>query len=87
MLYVKFAVTLRSPWTLSSSVNIVVVCTELTCKDSFVCLLFSYAIATEFQLYHGSDMMYEMRRTKPEATLLPNQGICNPLPSHHIDME
>ena len=36
-----------------------------------VCLLLFYAIATVFQL----DMMYEMRRRKPEHTLLPNQGI------------
>ena len=36
-----------------------------------VCLF--YAIATVFQLYNGSDMIYEMRRRKPEATLLPIQ--------------
>ena len=29
-------------------------------KVGFVCLLF-YAVATVFQLYHGGDMMYEMR--------------------------
>ena len=49
----------------------------------FVCLLF-YAIATILQLYHGSDMIYKMRRRKPEPTLLPTQGIFN-LP-HHIGM-
>ena len=35
----------------------------------FVCLLLFYAIATVFQLYHGSDMMYEMRRREPKSTL------------------
>ena len=50
--------------------------------DMFVCLLF-YAIATVFQLDHGGDMMYEMRRRrKPEATLLLTQGTFN-FP-HHI---
>ena len=39
----------------------------------FVCLL--YAIATMFQLYHGGDIMYEMRRRKPESTLLQTQRI------------
>ena len=39
---------------------------------------------TVFQLYHGGDIMYEMRRIKPEPTLLPAQGIFN-LP-HHIGM-
>ena len=34
-----------------------------------VCLLF-YAIATVFQLYHGGDMLYEIRRkTKPTLDL------------------
>ena len=36
-----------------------------------VCLFLSYAIATTFQLYHGSDMMYEMRTRKPKPMLLP----------------
>ena len=44
------------------------------------CLLF-YSIATVFQLYHGHDMMYEMRRRKPDPTLLPTQEIFNP-PAH-----
>ena len=35
-------------------------------------LLF-YGIATVFQLYHGSDMMSEIRRRKPEPTLLLTQ--------------
>ena len=47
-------------------------------------LLFFYAIAIVFQLYHGGDMMYEMRRRKPKPTLLPTQVIFN-LP-HHIGM-
>ena len=43
----------------------------------FVCLLlFSVFIATLFQLYHGSDMMYEITRTMHELTLLPTQWIC-----------
>ena len=50
-----------------------------------VCLLLFYAIATIVQLYHGGDMMYEMRRRKPESTLLQTQWIFN-LP-HHIGME
>ena len=45
-----------------------------------ICLLF-YAIATIFQLYHGGNMMYEMRRRKPEPPLLPTQWIFN-LPHH-----
>ena len=47
-------------------------------------LLLFYAIATAFQLYHGSDMWYEMRRRKPEPTLLATQAIFN-LP-HHVGM-
>ena len=46
-----------------------------------VCLLFFHAIATIFHLYHGSDMLYEMRRRKPEPILLLTQGIFN-LPHH-----
>ena len=48
------------------------------------CLLF-YVKATVFQLYHGHDMMYEVRRRKPEPTLLHTQEIFN-LP-HHIGIE
>ena len=33
-----------------------------------VCLLFFYTIPTVFQLYHGGDIMEEMRRRKPEPT-------------------
>ena len=33
-----------------------------------VCLLLACGIVTVFQLYHGGDMMYEMRRRKPEST-------------------
>ena len=50
----------------------------------FVCLFLFYAIATVFQFYHGSYMMYEMRRRKPESTLLPTQGIFNH--PNHIGM-
>ena len=48
-------------------------------------LLLFYTIATVFQLYHSGDMMYEMRRRKPEPTLLVTQWIFN-LP-HHIGMK
>ena len=49
----------------------------------FVCLTLFYAVATVFQLYHGNDMIYEMRRgTKPEPTLLTMQGIFD-LPHHY----
>ena len=37
-----------------------------------------------FQLYHGNDMMYEMRRRKPEPTILLTPGIFNF--QHHIGM-
>ena len=50
----------------------------------FVCFLLFYAIATAFQLYHGGDMMYEIRR-KLEPTRLQTQWIFN-LP-HHIEEE
>ena len=43
-----------------------------------------YAVATVFQVYHGSDMMYEMKRRRPEPTLLLTEGIFN-LP-HHVGM-
>ena len=49
----------------------------------FFVLLF-YTIVIVFQLYHGGDMMHEMRRRKPEPTLIPTQGTFN-VP-HHIDM-
>ena len=56
---------------------------------AFDCLFVVYAIATVFQLYHGSEMMYEMRRRrrrrrKPEPTLLLTQWVFK-LP-HHIGM-
>ena len=38
------------------------------CGTSLVYLF--YTIAIVFQLYHGGDKMYEMRRRKPEPTLL-----------------
>ena len=50
------------------------------CGTNPVCLF--YAITTLFHLYHGGDKMHEMRRRKPEHSLLPTQGIFN-LP-HHI---
>ena len=49
-----------------------------------VCLLFCYTIVTVFQLYHGGDMMYEMRKKKPKPTLLLTRRIFN-LP-HYICM-
>ena len=39
-----------------------------------------------FQLYHSSDMMYELRRREPEPTLLPTQGILNPLQPYRHGM-
>ena len=47
-------------------------------------VLLFYTTATAFQLYIGSDMMYEMRRRKPEPTVLLTQRIHN-IP-HHIGM-
>ena len=44
-------------------------------------LLLFYTIATVFELNHGGDRMYEMRRGKPQPTLLLTQGIFN-LPHH-----
>ena len=52
-----------------------------SCERSLICLL--YTIATVFQLYPDSGMMYEMRR-KPKPTLLPTQGIFNR--THHVSM-
>ena len=40
------------------------------------------AIAKLFQLYHGDDMMYDIRRRPPDPTVLLTQGMFN-LP-HHI---
>ena len=40
-------------------------------------VLLFYARATVFQLYQGSDMMYEMISRKPEPTLVLTQGIFN----------
>ena len=51
-----------------------------SCYEDF--LLFN-AIATVFQLYFGSDMMYEMRR-RPDPTLLLTQRIFDLL--HHEGM-
>ena len=52
--------------------------------NQYICLLLFYARATVFQLYHDGDMMYEMRRRKPEPLLLPTQGMFNL--QNHIDM-
>ena len=54
------------------------------CVKGGVCLLLFYTIATVFQLYHGGDTMYEVRRRKTELTLLPTQRIFNI--SHHSGM-
>ena len=42
-----------------------------------ICLFVFYAIPTVFQLYHSDDMMYKIRRRKPEPTLLLTQGFFN----------
>ena len=57
---------------------------DATKRSGVVYVLLFYAIATVFQLHHGGDMMYEMRRRKPVPTVLLTQGIFN-LP-HHMDM-
>ena len=36
----------------------------------FVYLLSFYGIATVFEVYDGTDMIYEMRRRKPKPTLV-----------------
>ena len=51
-------------------------------NGGIVCLLLLYTIATVFQLYYGSDLMYEMRRRKPKPTLLSTQRIFNPPTPH-----
>ena len=50
-------------------------------ESDWILVLLFYAIATVFRLYHGGDMIYEMRRRKPEPTLILTQGIFN-LPDH-----
>ena len=52
------------------------------CGTSAACLV--YAITAVLQLHHGGDMMREIRRRKPEPTLLPTRRIFN-LP-HHTGM-
>ena len=47
-------------------------------------VLLFIVIPTAFQLYHGGDMMDEMRMRMPKPTLLTTQGIFNL--SHHIGM-
>ena len=39
-----------------------------------VVVMLFYAITTLFQLYHGSDMMYEMRRRTPEPEFYQLNG-------------
>ena len=46
----------------------------------YFCLLLFYTIATVFQLYHSGDIMYEMRREKPEPMFLPTQWSCKVKP-------
>ena len=55
---------------------------ESLSRKAFVC--FCFTPKKLFQLDHGGDMMYEMRRRKLEPTLFLTQGIDN-LP-HHIGM-
>ena len=43
---------------------------EQETTSQWVACLLCYAIATILQLYHGGDMMYGMRRRKPETKLL-----------------
>ena len=43
----------------------------------FICLLLLF-YATVFQLDHGSDMMYEIKRRKPEPTFDRLKGSFNP---------
>ena len=51
---------------------------------NYVLFWFIYTMATEFQLYLGGDVMYEMRRTTPEPTLLQTQALKDSLnlPKH-----
>ena len=58
----------------------------LCTMSSEVLCLFVFVLhhSTVFQLYHGCDMMYEMRKRKPEPKPLLTQEIFN-LP-HHIGM-
>ena len=51
------------------------------CALECLVLLFFYTTATLFQLYPGGDMLYKMKRRKPEPTLLSTEGIFN-LPQH-----
>ena len=42
--------------------------------QGFVCL-FLFNTITVLQLYHGGDLVYEVRRNKLEPTILPTQRI------------
>ena len=48
-----------------------------------VCWLLFYAIATIGQLCYDGDMMYEMRRRKPEHTLLATRAFVPLIPHRH----
>ena len=45
-------------------------------------LMLFHATGTVFQCYIGDDMVYELRKRKPESSILSIQGIFNLL--HHI---
>ena len=52
-----------------------------SCGTNMIC--FFHAIATIFQLYHGTDMVWD-EKEKTQAYILMNQGIFNT--PHHIGM-
>ena len=54
---------------------------EMVYNHKFEILLLWHKTTTNMRLYHGDDMMYEMRRRKPESALLATQGFFN-LPYH-----
>ena len=63
------------------------VCNRPLHIDAFFVLPFLvmfHAIAIIVQLHLGGDMMYDMKRRKPETTLLPTEGVFNL--RHHIGM-
>ena len=61
-------------------------CISLPHKEfwpAVVGLLLFYAIAIVFQLYHGGDVMYEMRRRKGKSTLYQLKGSLTSTPYRH----
>ena len=58
-----------------------VVCVDRFIQDLFCFVVVLHNSITVFQLYHGGDMMHEMRRRNPEPTLLPTREIFN-VPYH-----